>query len=279
MSTVIKAGETLPTVTDLSPPELLTLAVQQGADVDKLGKLMDLRDRWRHEQARMAFYEAARAVQQEVPKIVKDRRNDQTKSNYATLEAINAQLVPVYSRHGFALTFSQGQTDAPGHIRIVCDVSHSAGHTEQRWVDLPLDGAGIQGTVNKTGVHATGSTLSYGRRYLTCMIFNISTGDDDDGQESGKSDVEKLAQENTLLKIHNETLRNWLDNIYVVRTCIATQQWQQAIEAWDEIPPDDQRALWLATTKGGILTTEERKIIKSDEWAQHRRDMGRGDTP
>ena len=40
------------------------------------------------------------------------------------------------------------------------------------------------GTVNKTKIHASGSTLSYGRRYLLKLIFNLTTVDelDDDGQ-------------------------------------------------------------------------------------------------
>jgi len=65
-------------------------------------------------------------------------------------------------------------------------LSHSAGHTRKYWVDLPLDQAGIKGTVNKTPMHATGSTFSYGRRYLVVMIFNISViGEDDDGVAAG----------------------------------------------------------------------------------------------
>lgn len=33
-------------------------------------------------------------------------------------------------------------------------------------------------------------------------------------------------------------------------------------EMWGEIPQDDQMALWLAPTKGGIFTTAQRKAIK-----------------
>ena len=39
-----------------------------------------------------------------------------------------------------------------------------------------------------------------------------------------------------------------------------------AKEAWSEIPQESQIKLWLATTKGGIFTTEHRKVMKSNEW-------------
>ena len=67
-------------------------------------------------------------------------------------------------------------------MRIVGILRHRAGHKESHYVDLPLDLAGIKGSVNKTETHATGSTFSYGRRYLTLLLFDVATGDDDDGQ-------------------------------------------------------------------------------------------------
>lgn len=46
---------------------------------------------------------------------------------------------------------------------------------------MPLDNAGIQGTVNKTGPHATASSVTYAKRVAICALLNISTGDDKDG--------------------------------------------------------------------------------------------------
>ncbi len=249
-------------IPDNSPAGLLAIAVQRGADPVQLGQLLDLKERFDREEARKAYAKAMKAVQAEAPKIAKEATNTQTKSQYALLETINAGLVPVYTRHGFSLSFSQGESPTEGHIRIVCDVSHEAGHNEVKHVDLPLDMTGIAGAVNKTAIHATGSTYSYGRRYLTCMIFNVSTGDDDDGQASGKSMLDALADENAMLRRHNELVRNWLDSIACIKTCLATQDWIRAAEAWREIPHEDQRGLWVATTKGGIFTTEERKLLK-----------------
>lgn len=35
-----------------------------------------------------------------------------------------------------------------------------------------------------TKIHGKASSVSYGRRYLMCMMFNIPTGDDNDGNNS-----------------------------------------------------------------------------------------------
>jgi hypothetical protein len=40
---------------------------------------------------------------------------------------------------------------------------------------------GIQGKVNKTQIHAYKSTFTYAKNTLTCAVFNVATGDDDDG--------------------------------------------------------------------------------------------------
>lgn len=45
-----------------------------------------------------------------------------------------------------------------------------------------MDMVGIKGNANKTATHGFGSTISYGRRYLTLLVFNITlTNEDNDG--------------------------------------------------------------------------------------------------
>ena len=40
----------------------------------------------------------------------------------------------------------------------------------------------------------------------------------------------------------------------------------EAIEAWMELTREEKQALWIAPTKGGIFTTEERMLIRQWEW-------------
>lgn len=182
---------------------LLERAIEKGVDPDSLSKLVALQERILDRQAEQEFAVAMRQTQAEILPVLKNRRNTQTDSSYATLEALNKAVVPVYTQNGFSLSFGTEDSPTEGYIRIVCDVFHIGGHTRRYHFDLPLDDSGIAGKTNKTKVHASGSTLSYGRRYLTMLIFNVSTTDDDDGNggkgalitEQQVADLEALAQE------------------------------------------------------------------------------------
>lgn len=182
------SANALPAADAATPARLLELAVQSDADPDKLRQLMDLQERWEAQQSKRAFFAAMQAVQAEAPRIVRDAENTQTRSMYARLESINKRLTPVYTRHGFSLSFGTADSPLDGYVRTVCDVMHSGGHERRYHVDLPPDIAGIKGQNNKTLVHAAGSTLSYARRYLTLLIFNVAlAGEDDDGNGAGGS--------------------------------------------------------------------------------------------
>ena len=139
-------------------------------------------------QARKAFNKAMSLAQAEMPQVARNANNTQTQSRYSTIDKVNDAIVPVYTKHGFSLSFGMGQEAPAGHYRVTCTVAHDDGHERVEFADLPIDATGIQGKANKTGTHAFGSTMSYGRRYLTLLIFNVTTKDatvDDDGNAAG----------------------------------------------------------------------------------------------
>jgi hypothetical protein len=43
-------------------------------------------------------------------------------------------------------------------------------------------------------------------------------------------------------------------------------------QIWLELSNETKEALWVAPTKGGVFTTEERAFLKSDEFAQARKE-------
>ena len=63
-----------------------------------------------------------------------------------------------------------------------------------------------------------------------------------------------------LLK-HNKCLRDCLASVEHIKTCISCKRFDEGREAWAELEEDEQTALYIAPSKGGIFTTEERKII------------------
>lgn len=143
-----------------------------------------MEDRAREDEARYskkAYFDAMSKCQAEIPVVKKNQNNTHTKSNYADLAAIEEQAMPVIYKHGFAVSFQPDGFNAAGELRVLWQISHSGGHERNGVGEIPVDNAGSQGKVNKTGTQAFGSTATYGRRYLLCMLFNISTGDDKDG--------------------------------------------------------------------------------------------------
>ena len=150
-------------------------------DVDKLERLLGMAERVRSEEARQAYATAMNACQAELGRVAADANNPQTKSKYASYPALDRAVRPVYSRHGFSLSFST-EAGAPADcIRLVCHVAHSGGHTVNHQVDMPADGKGAKGGDVMTKTHAVGAAMSYGQRYLLKLIFNIAVGEDRDG--------------------------------------------------------------------------------------------------
>lgn len=169
--------------------------------IDRLERAIAMKermeDRAREDQARQAeqdYFTAMSRCQAELPVVTKTQKNTHTKSTYADLAAIETQAMPIIHRHGFGVSFQPDGYGDKGALRIRWEISHEAGHSRNGIAEIPLDAAGSQGTVNKTGIQAFGSTATYGRRYLLCMLFNISTGDDNDGN-AVKSDDAPISEE------------------------------------------------------------------------------------
>lgn len=163
------------------------LASNPAADPDKIERFLAMREKEIDRIAKQAFYVAMAAAQAEMKPVARDADNDQTRSKYARYETISEAIQPIITKHGFSLTFDEGVPEKENHIRVLCDVMHSAGHMKQYHADVPFDNVGMKGNPNKTATHAYGSTKSYGRRYLKLDIFDIALkNDDDDGNAAGE---------------------------------------------------------------------------------------------
>ena len=252
-------------------------AFDPNVDIDKMERLLSMQERIMDRQAEQAYVDAMIVAQQAMPTIEADSDNKQTNSKYAKFEKINKVIKPIYTENGFDLSFGMGKSDIQDFIRVICDVSHKGGHSKQFFIDLPPDETGIKGTKNKTLVHATSSAVSYAKRYLVAMIFNLTIGgEDDDGNSAG-------GDSRSALEVHQEhvdymaLVREWWPSIAAIKESIATQEYSVGVEAVSEIPDDTKRALWKAPTKGGIFTTDERAVMKSNPWHEAREQFyGRG---
>lgn len=172
-------------------------------DVDKLDRLLAMQERVVAREAEQAWIAAMKAAQEECEPIKRNKKNATTSSTYADLEKLSNEVDPIAHKHGFILSFGSGESNLKDHYRVTCDVSHVLGHTQHRYLDVPTDMTGIKGNQNKTATHGMGSAITYGRRYLKLLIFDIATTDDDGNaagrgktiNETQEGDLEALLQE------------------------------------------------------------------------------------
>ena len=157
----------------VTPAHMLAMAVEQGADIDKMTKLMDLQERWEASQAKKQYTEAMSAFRAACPAIRKTRSGHNTK--YAGLAETLEQIKPVMAEHGLSHSWKTSQDN--GQIKVCCCVTHIGGHSECTELSAGADGSG-----SKNSVQAIGSTVSYLERYTLFAILGLaSTDQDDDG--------------------------------------------------------------------------------------------------
>lgn len=152
-----------------NPAQLMQIAVEQNADVDKLEKLMELQERWNAGQAKTAYYEAFTKFQSELPVIEKKKAGHNIK--YAPLSDIIEQIKPMLLTNGLSFRFEQDHSDG---IQVTCVVTHSAGHSERTTMKALADTSG-----SKNSVQAIASTVTYLSRYTLTSALGISTADED----------------------------------------------------------------------------------------------------
>jgi hypothetical protein len=149
-------------------------AADSSVDVEKMERLVALKMQLDHDERERLFAAALGRVQALIPPISKHGRTD--KATYAKLEDIDRAIRPLYAAEGFSLTFNTDFQE--GRVLMTARLRHRDGHFEEKALVLPIDtGAG------RNAIQAVGSTVSYGRRHLTKMLFNVvETDEDDDGK-------------------------------------------------------------------------------------------------
>ncbi len=164
---------------------IVRAATNPDVDVVKMERLMAMHDKIVERAHEGEFNRAMASAQATMRPVAADANNPQTRSKYASYAALDRMLRPVYTKHGFALSFDTGDSALENHVRVLSYVSHQSGFTRTYHVDMAADGKGAKGGDVMTKTHALGSAFTYGQRYLLKMIFNVAIGDDDDGNKAG----------------------------------------------------------------------------------------------
>lgn len=177
-------------------------------DVDKLGKLLDVRERWEAAEARKAFVTALAQFKAAPPTITKNkhvsfttRDGDLTEYYHATLDQVCSAVAPALSRHGLSHRWDIKQE--AGLISVTCVLTHIDGHSERVMLQAGADGSG-----KKNAIQQIASTVSYLERYTLLAATGLATeGQDDDGDQSDQETITPV-QVAELERLIKETAAN-----------------------------------------------------------------------
>lgn len=164
-----------------TPMAMLDRAVQSGASIEVLTKLMDLQERWEKNQARKAFEEALAAARADFKPIIKGREVDftsqkgRTNYRYEDLGGIANAVDPILARHGLSYRYrTTSNINEP--ITVTCIV-FGYGHSEENTLSAGRDESG-----NKNSIQAVASTVTYLERYTLKAALGLAASNDDDGK-------------------------------------------------------------------------------------------------
>lgn len=203
----------------ITPMAMLDRAVQSGASIDVLTKLMDLQERWEKNNARKAFDEAISAAKAEIPPIIKNRRvgfdsktpgKARTDYKHEDMAEIARTVDPILSKYGLSYRY-RATSNVNEPVTVTCILSHRLGHSEETTLTAGRDDSG-----NKNSIQAVGSAITYLQRYTLKAALGLSASNDDDGKAADTGETitdEQVAELSKLLTDTNSNLALFLKTI------------------------------------------------------------------
>lgn len=157
------------------------IALDPNADLDKLERMLAMKERLDAQNAKVAFAHALSAARADMPPIIKDATVDftsqkgRTHYQHETLAGIAKAIDPILSSNGLSYRFWTNQAD--GRVLVTCIISHRCGHSEETTLAGSPDQSG-----SKNSFQAVGSAVTYLQRYTLKAALGLSAEVDDDGQ-------------------------------------------------------------------------------------------------
>ena len=173
-------------VADTSPAAIMMNALERGADLSQIERMMNLQQQWLRQEAEKAYNLALADFKAENIKIAKNKlvdfetRTGRTTYMHAELAQVVDAVGPALSRHGFGWSWKPEQSN--GLIRVSCILRHRLGHQESVTLEARADESG-----GKNAIQAIVSTTTYLSRHTLKLITGTAeSGEDDDGAEGSR---------------------------------------------------------------------------------------------
>jgi hypothetical protein len=223
--------------------DLVKAALAKDVDVDKLEKLIAMRDADLTRRARQAFHDAMTEFHRLCPTIPRNRTaNVATRGGtgyayqYADLDTIQNKVDPVLSPLGLRYGWDTSVDGAT--LVVVCTVSHVNGHESPSSFSCPT---GSSAGMSEAQKHA--AALTFAKRQTLCNALGLKmSGPDVDGADT--------VPEQTISEKQAHTLSEWLKD---------TESDEGKFLAWAGV---DALELLPASRYAAAMTMLERKAKK-----------------
>ena len=169
----------------VTPLTMIERAIEKGADVAMIEKLMELQERNDRNLGLRAFDAAIAAAKAEIPPIHKNRKVDFTTAKGRThythedMAEVARTVDPILSRYGLSYRFRTSQDNRI--LTVTCILSHRDGYSEETTLNGAADESG-----NKNHIQAIGSAATYLQRDTLKLALGLAASDDDDGRTAEK---------------------------------------------------------------------------------------------
>ena len=178
--------EIAPTTQASGVSELIAMAINADLDIEKLERLMEMKEREEVKTAYAAFVVAISQFQADCPTVKKTGtvtdKHGKRLYTFPKFDCIMTTIQPHMEKNGLSVRFSSDISD--GQVKICCMVSHAAGHTDESFFSCPIE---VTMTGGANASQRTASANSFAKRYAIMNALNIAGSDyDDDGQSLDK---------------------------------------------------------------------------------------------
>jgi len=159
-----------------TPASMLAMALQQGAGIDMIERLMALQATMTAAAAKSDYDRAFAAFKAESIHIFKGRKvtdGPLKGKSYAELHDVVNAVTPALSKHGLSFSWKLTKDDRDW-LEITCTVSHVGGHSERVSMGGPPDAGGA-----KNAIQARASAITYLSRYTLKAALGVAEENDD----------------------------------------------------------------------------------------------------
>lgn len=178
-------SNTVPAVVTNYRTAIERAAADPNFDLEKFERLVAVQETIEQRAADLSFNEALAEAQAAMMPIRADSTNPQTRSRYASYAALYREVQPIYAQHDFSVSFTTEPAGDTNTLMVVGILMREA--VSRRYqIPMPIDTKGARGQDVMTRTHATISAISYAKRHLLCLMFNIAVDADDDGNAAGR---------------------------------------------------------------------------------------------